>query len=221
MSGQDFLKIAGALAGGFKMPKSGGSSFKMPKSGGSGFKMPNFGGSGGSGRGMVNSLLSSPASKLFNTKITRKNPLNPFSNRRQEVTIGGIRTGITSGLAPGQAGYANQYYRNMVKPGKSNFKASSLFSSSAPAKPVTATATPVTATATPVTATATPVNATATPVNVSSKVSNALSKPANASLKKKSVLQMARNKVDGIFNMVRNKIGGIQRRTRKQRSNLR
>lgn len=197
MSGQDFLKIAGALAGGFKMPKSGGS----------GFKMPNFGGSGGSGRGMVNSLLSSPASKLFNTKITRKNPLNPFSNRRQEVTIGGIRTGITSGLAPGQAGYANQYYRNMVKPGKSNFKASSLFSSSAPAKPVTATATPVTA--------------TATPVNVSSKVSNALSKPANASLKKKSVLQMARNKVDGIFNMVRNKIGGIQRRTRKQRSNLR
>ena len=197
MSGQDFLKIAGALAGGFKMPKSGGS----------GFKMPNFGGSGGSGRGMVNSLLSSPTSKLFNTKITRKNPLNPFSNRRQEVTIGGIRTGITSGLAPGQAGYANQYYRNMVKPGKSNFKASSLFSSSAPAKPVTATATPVTA--------------TATPVNVSSKVSNALSKPANASLKKKSVLQMARNKVDGIFNMVRNKIGGIQRRTRKQRSNLR
>ena len=207
MSGQDFLKIAGALAGGFKMPKSGGSSFKMPKSGGSDFKMPNFGGSGGSGRGMVNSLLSSPTSKLFNTKITRKNPLNPFSNRRQEVTIGGIRTGITSGLAPGQAGYANQYYRNMVKPGKSNFKASSLFSSSAPAKPVTATATPVTA--------------TATPVNVSSKVSNALSKPANASLKKKSVLQMARNKVDGIFNMVRNKIGGIQRRTRKQRSNLR
>jgi hypothetical protein len=197
MSGQDFLKIAGALAGGFKMPKSGGS----------GFKMPNFGGSGGSGRGMVNSLLSSPASKLFNTKITRKNPLNPFSNRRQEVTIGGIRTGITSGLAPGQAGYANQYYRNMVKPGKSNFKASSLFSSSA--------------TATPVTATAKPVTATATPVNVSSKVSNALSKPANASLKKKSVLQMARNKVDGIFNMVRNKIGGIQRKTRKQRSNLR